>query len=268
MNLNLLKKMLFVGLLLGQLSCDIVRQNHKFLDKAEIQFLDVGQGDATLIKNDKGLFALIDSGPNSKILKKYLLQNKVDTLEWVILTHADKDHFYGLGPNLSEVFVKKIFLPLDSNVISEWHGLLQAIKKHKIKVDSLFVGDKIKLGKSISIDVVWPLRTDPFRGNNSSTALILHYGNSKVFFAGDLEQEAEARLVREQLLESVEILKVSHHGSKSSSYLPFLSELNPNWSVISCDSSVYGHPHIQTLTRLGWVMSNTKGILRTEIETY
>ena len=114
--------------------------------------------------------------------------------------------------------------------------------------------------------VLWPVRTSMFSGNNQSYVLQLVYGQSRILFTGDIEEAAELELQNINSSLKSQVLKVPHHGSKSSSSLAFLSSVQPEWAVISCDSLVHGHPHEQTLNALRLVMENDNRLLRTDQE--
>jgi competence protein ComEC len=120
------------------------------------------------------------------------------------------------------------------------------------------------LDEYLNLAILWPRRFSAFSDNNLSTVLKLTYGNSSVLLTGDIHEEAELEIGRLPVSLDSDILKVPHHGSRTSSSLPFLAAVSPDWAVISCDSSVYGLPNEETIADLLQVGLIPKNILRTD----
>jgi competence protein ComEC len=100
--------------------------------------------------------------------------------------------------------------------------------------------------------------------NNLSTVLRVEYLSRRIHLTGDIETEAEQGILSAGADPSADILKVSHHGSRTSSGLPFLSAVHPGWAVVSCDSAVYGHPHPEAMADLEFIIGDGSRILRTD----
>ncbi len=228
-------------------------------------FIDVGQGDACLLRTPEGKHVLYDLGNRQEALAAFLGQAGVDTLEAVFLSHADLDHF-GAFAALHDFPVNRWFLPETKRPDPAWNGLMEALDARGAKLDTLHAGDTVVLGGKLAIRALWPPRH--FSGEDNETSLVLRitYGASSLLLTGDIEAEAEAGLLASGAELAGDLLKVPHHGSRTSSALPFLGAIRPRWAVISCDSSVYGHPHPETLAGLGRFIPDAWRILRTDRE--
>ncbi len=251
-------------LLTGLNGCNLLRQDKAAEEPVTVCFIDVGQGDASLILTPERKAFLIDTGNDSAEIINILSVNNLDTLHAVLLTHADLDHYGAFKAILGKFFVKRVILPEDSSEFVEWGELLSVLQKKDLVKDTLFFGDTLQLNSRISLKVLWPIRSSRFTGNNQSYLFQLVYGQSRVLFTGDIEEEAEIEISKIKVDIASQILKVSHHGSQTSSSLPFLAEILPDWAVISCDSTVYGHPHDQTVNGLKVILGREQGILRTD----
>lgn len=218
----------------------------------ELYFLDVGQGDASLMRLSGGVKMLIDGGPPNGRLQKNLekiLPLNGRYLDLVMISHPQLDHFGGL----IEVFKNyKIGAVLTSNQVSQqaaWQELERMIKEKEIQRIILAAGDKVKYQDSV-FNILSPRDLDWAKDiNDLALVAILNSGGAKVFFGGDISAEKERQLADLYDVD-VDILKVSHHGSKYSSDLKFLKEATPSASVIEVGKNSYGHPTKEALKRL------------------
>jgi competence protein ComEC len=112
--------------------------------------------------------------------------------------------------------------------------------------------------------VLWPFPHTGFERNNISTVLRVEYLARRILLTGDIEDEVERAILTAGVSPSADILKVAHHGSRTSNGLPFLAAVAPRWAVISCDSTVYGHPHAEAVADLNLVIGDSERILRTD----
>lgn len=231
-----------------------------------VHFVDVGQGDAVAINLPDGKVMLIDAGDEdvNVTYTKYLTENvfntsKDKTVDYLVLTHADVDHIGGTLRLLKNFKIKKIFMPKidsNSNIYQEILKLVENKYNYQILDDEYLInqnGYAITFLESLS----------SANTNDSSQVIKLEYKNKSFLFTGDISHTVENDYVKEygEFL-NVDVLKVSHHGSKESSSEEFLNITSPQYSVISCgkDNS-YGHPHEETMLRLRTVNSN---IIRTD----
>ncbi|MBF0433182.1 MAG: MBL fold metallo-hydrolase [Fibrobacteria bacterium] len=261
--MKIVVKILVSFWLIVTLHCDFLSQSRVSEASLELWFIDVGQGDGALLHAPNEGDILIDLGPDSLATYAFLHEKGIDTLHTVIITHADYDHYAGFYAVAQHLFIKRIILPIDTSTEVSWSDLLALISEKKIPVESFYLGDTVELGEDIFLSFLWPIRSSQAEGNANSTVTRLSFGNSSALFTGDIEEKTELRMLELNLRIESEIIKISHHGSRSSSSLPFLSKVNPDWAIISCDSSVYGHPHKETLNGIKQVNENIR-VLRTD----
>ena len=216
----------------------------------EVHFIDVGQGDATLIKAD-GHAMLIDAGENDKgtAVQLYLQKQGVEQLDYLVLTHTDSDHIGGADVIVTKLDIGQIFMSDFKKDNKTYRELMDSMKYRHMTFSTPEVGAEYELG-SATFTVIAP--NDTYEdANNSSMALILDYGDSSFLFSGDCEEEAEQDMLANGLNLDVDVYQVGHHGSKSSSTEEFLDAMSPEYAVISCEEgNSYGHPHAKTLNNL------------------
>lgn len=224
-------------------------------DEVQFHFIDVGQGDAALIRTSEGDI-LIDAGDNSSedALKAYLDRYGVDDLAYVIFTHPDADHIGGADVVLENYDVERVIRTdreADSKTYRTMDSLIKAEGAEDIRAD---IGEVFMLGE-VKMTVLAPLDPDYDSTNDSSIVLRVDYGETSVLFTGDAETASEKDMLNrygkgsDGLLDC-DIIKVGHHGSSSSSSKNFLQAVNPDFAIISCgEGNKYGHPHREILTR-------------------
>lgn len=225
-------------------------------DTLEVHFFDVGQGDSIFIETPTGQQVLIDGGPDKTVLERL---NQVmpfydRTIDLVILTHPDADHITGLVSVLDYYQISHILtsgFAKETNVYREWRKL---IEEKNIPVTLAQSGQKIIFSEEIFMDILWPAKDAVFKSaNNYSIVGRLVYGQTEFLLSGDIEKEVEQQLVKHLMSHTLgaDILKVPHHGSKSSSSQNFLEAVNPQVAIISVGrENRYGHPQSAVLDRL------------------
>ena len=222
-----------------------------------ITIFDVGQGDSVLIRY-QGQVIVVDGGPNKNFpaLLEHELPFFEDTIDYLILSHPQKDHFGGFI-NLSEHYSIGAFVisPATSKVLS-YQKFETKIKKEHIPI--VFASDieDIFFGEKGKIKIFSPQNKDVAQHetnvNNAAIVFRLSFGSMDMLFTGDIEEKMEKELVEKygHNLQS-EILKVPHHGSHSSSSWKFLQNVSPDVAFISSGkNNSYGHPHALVLQRL------------------
>lgn len=216
-----------------------------------VHFIDVGQGDSTLIEKD-GHFMLIDAGERDQgqVVVSYLKKQGVGKLDYVIGTHPHSDHIGGLEAVIRELDIGKVILPEKEHTIKTYERLLDAIEDKNLKVTLPKVGDSYELG-SASFQILAPNRDYGDNLNNWSVGIRLTYGKNSFVLCGDAEKEAEADMAANGLTLKADVLKLSHHGSSTSSSDQFMDLVDPDYAVISCGkNNDYGHPHKEILEML------------------
>jgi len=224
----------------------------------EVNFYDVGQGDAIFIEAPNGNQILIDGGPDDTILEK--LGEKLPfhdrCLDLVILTHPEADHINGLVEVLKNYRVEHILytgVTRDTAAYRQWSSL---IEEKNIPLTIAQAGQIIYLSPQIKLYILWPSQDLSGQhmeesSNNTSVVARLVYGEAEFLFTGDIEKEAERDLVSQKINLASDVLKVAHHGSKTSTIQEFISEVNPKVAVICAgEKNPYGHPHPTVLERL------------------
>lgn len=217
----------------------------------KVHFIDVGQGDSTLIEKD-GHYMLIDAGERDQgpAVVSYLKEQGVKTLDYVIGTHPHSDHIGGLEAVIREFDIEKIIMPEKAHTTKMYERLLDAIEEKKLKITLPKPGTSYELG-SASFQILAPNRDYGDELNNWSVGIRVDYGNNSFVLCGDAEKDAEKDIVANGLSLKADVLKVSHHGSSTSSSQAFIDKVDPEYAVISCGKdNDYGHPHKEILDLL------------------
>ncbi len=236
----------------------------------EVTFFDVGQGDAIFIETPERHQILIDGGPSSKILEKLGKEMPFydRSIDLIILTHPDPDHLNGLVDVLKSYKVGLIGFNGAKGTNPAFAEFEKQILKKKVPVVTLFLGKRIQIGEELFFDIFSP--QESFAGkevsdfNTSSIVAKLVYDQNEFLFTGDAPKSIEKILAESNLDLDSDVLKVGHHGSKTSTTDIFLDKVSPAIAVISvgankevkspdCDNkerNAYGHPHCEVLERL------------------
>lgn len=229
----------------------------KEYDGLEVTFLDVGQGDCVYIKTPDNHRFFIDTGDKGsykKYIKPFIDKKKILYIDGVILSHYNSDHFYGLYEMLGSIDINKIFVPdiKNKNFLSDM--LDEKAKYNNVMCKSVRSNDVIYESDDIKIYTIFPddeiFKDEDASSNNNCVVVMLEYKNIKLLFTGDLEKDAEKTLVKNKELD-VDILKVAHHGSDTSSSEEFLTATTPEYSIISCGIyNQYNFPDKDVVDRL------------------
>ena len=232
-------------------------------DKMEVHFIDVGQGDATLIKCGEHAM-LIDAGDDSKgtAIQNYLKKQKVEKLDYLVLTHPDSDHIGGAPTIITKFDIKKVFVSNYEKDNKTYRKLIQALDDKDLKYMTPKVGSRYYLGTAL-ITILAPNK-EYDNPNDASVSLIIKNGDNKFIFSGDAGEDAEKDILDNEIDISADVYHVAHHGSKTSTSKDFFKAINPDYAVISCaEGNSYGHPHAETLNTL---RTNGVKVYRTDEE--
>ena len=217
----------------------------------KIHFIDVGQGDSILIEEAGGKNILVDGGDRADkttaSIINYLKNQKVEKLDYIISTHPHADHIGGLTDIIESFEVEKV---LDSGKVhtsKTYENYLIKIDQENIKFETPRRGDSFKIGKS-EIQFLHPdSNLDNYDLNNSSLVFLLKFKQQKFLFTGDIEKEVEFKLLQENPGLKVELIKVPHHGSKTSSSAEWVKSLEAEAAVIQVGDNHYGHPAAEVI---------------------
>lgn len=219
----------------------------------EYHFIDVGQGDSTLIRTPVGDI-LIDAGENSaeEQLKNYLDLCGVQTISYAVFTHPDSDHIGGADMVLKEYVVENVIKPEFSKDTTVYKRMMEAIEAEGCPVYNAVPGETYSLGE-FDMFILSPDPTAKLDSNNSSIVIRATWGDTTAMLTGDAEEPAEKSILKTYSSADLGsmLLKLGHHGSKTSSTDEWLAAVRPQIAVISCGKdNKYGHPHAQVLERI------------------
>lgn len=219
-----------------------------------VHFIDVGQGDCELIKTQNKA-VLIDCGEKEYYADviDYIKTQKIEYIDYVIVTHPHSDHAGGMSFILDEFDIGTVIMPKIQESVtpttSTYIRLLKSIENKNITVEYA------EAGKEYTLDDVKMTLLSPVQDyddlNNYSVAVKLVHGENSFLFTGDIEKEAENDIIENGYDISADVLKVAHHGSSTSSQKKFINAVSPNYAVIEVGSpNSYNHPNADTIQRL------------------
>lgn len=232
-----------------------------------VTFLDVGQGDSTVIEGPTGRVMVVDGGgkpgtdeqggsdPGSRVVVPYLRSRGISSVDLIVPTHPDDDHVQGLIAVASRMNTKGALICGFPGASAPYARLLGTLKNRHIPIYIARRGQTLDLGGGATVEVLHPASRatggSHSQTNNNSVVLRVVYGKARFLLTGDAEQEAEADMVQavpDRL--AADVYKAGHHGSRWSSTPEFLARVRPRVAIISCGkSNTYGHPHKETLAR-------------------
>ena len=233
-----------------------------YKNEVNINFIDIGQGDACLIRGKQNNI-LIDTGgitfgkgDNGKsVLIPYLQKHGVKKLDFVFISHLDADHCKNLSSLSKEVKIKNLFFRKD--------GYRDFVKKYgEVKAENIYnIENNLKLNlEDVSLEVL--KAKDSTEENERSIIVRVTVNGKKILFTGDIGAFTENQLIKNDI--DCDYLKVAHHGSKNSSSPNFLSATSPKASIISCGyKNRYNHPHKDALDR---IKSTRSDVFRTDLQ--
>ena len=243
--------------------------------RLRVDFLDVGQGDSALVTMPDGSTLLIDGGGRpdfrraddgdaeeferdtrgigESVVSEYLWHRGLSRIDYVLATHADADHIDGLSDVLRSFNVRAALVARAPSDDAEFLRFAAAARDAGVPVYLVGRGDRLRFGAA-ALEVLWPpaaeADADAPSTNNDSIVLRLRLGRRTFLLTGDAEAPAEASLVRAGDPLACDVLKVAHHGSRTSSTQPFVNAARPALAIISVgQDSPHGHPHAEVLRR-------------------
>ena len=235
----------------------------------------LGNGDSTLIVSPKGKTILIDGGEEDQnVLIPYLLARKIKTIDYLIISHFDLDHVGGLYEVIEKLRVKQVIISKQIEEQSNYQKFKNVIsnKKTKVKIvdTSSDYTNKMQIEKDLYFEFLWPNIENKFTEdelNNNSIVCKLNYKKFTMLFTGDIEETAEKNIIKKyknnkQILNAT-VLKIPHHGSKSSSTEELIKSIKPKIALIGVgENNKFGHPNSEVIKRLE---ENGTRIYRTDL---
>lgn len=252
-----------------------------------VSFLDVGQGLAVLLEED-GRYALFDTGPDSAGLVDTLAARGVRELEWVLVSHAHRDHGGGFmefaqALKTGALRVGRLYVGPDTYAGIVRDSVLRLASRFKVPVDTVARGSVLGMrgqggapagrgsgaaspGAPVSrLDVLWPPKGEGLAENAASVVVLLEYAGYGVLLTADLDSAGERRLLEYSPSLRADLLQVAHHGSAGSSSIGFLSQVAPRYAVVSVgEKNAYGHPAAPVMRKLFYVVGDSSAVYRTD----
>lgn len=232
----------------------------------KLYFIDVGQGDSCLIKTETNKTILIDGGGSEtgsydvgrNVLVPYLLDRKITRVDYMIISHFDSDHVKGLFTVIEKLNVKNAVIAQQGELSDNYRYFEKLAKSKSVNVITVKAGDRLQIDKSTFIDILWPTKDLIHENilNNNSIVCKLNYKNVSFLFSGDIEKVAEEKIIQLYGKSDVSplkstVLKVAHHGSKSSSIQDFIECIQPKIALIGVGkNNKFGHPNDFVVERI------------------
>lgn len=216
--------------------------------KPSVAFLYVGQGDCAVGRLDNTVF-ITDGGENGSTLSSYLMYCGINRVDAVFVSHTDSDHINGIIDIMGRFDIKHIYLPNGCDKNEKYYELMSLAKIYNVKTDIINKGNEVQLGEHYKMSCIYPYGKGG-EGNNASMVCRLDGFGGGILFTGDIEKAVEERLCRDGADVGADILKLAHHGSKTSNTLQFIDRVKPKAAVASALKSAYGHPSEEVLSEL------------------
>jgi len=234
-----------------------------------VDFLDVGQGDSALVTFPDGKTMLVDGGgrqnygeegdliPDApkigeQVVSEFLWEKGYSKVDYIVATHADADHIQGLADVVSNFSCGRVILGRRPAGDADLNELLAAARKRNVPIELTGSGESFEIA-GVMVEVLSPAfdaSPDAASDNNHSLVLRLTYGDRSFLLTGDVEQLAETQLLSSGSVAPADVVKVPHHGSRTSSTPPFVDAVHARYAVVSAPKrSPFGHPHAEIVHR-------------------
>jgi competence protein ComEC len=245
--------------------------------RLRLDFLDVGQGDSALVTFPDGATMLVDGGGRpgpfrqdagadsdeekferdtrsigEAVVSEFLWQRGIDSVDYLLATHADADHIDGLNDIARNFRVRAALVARTPKSDPDFARFRETLSNQQIPIQTIGAGDQLHFG-GVTVGVLWPAaaqNADLPSQNNDSIVLQLKFGRRSFLLTGDIEAPAEGALMPIAGSLRADVVKVAHHGSKTSSTPAFIAAANPDYAVISVgQTSIFGHPNPEVVKR-------------------
>jgi competence protein ComEC len=215
-----------------------------------VYYLDVGQGDAMFIQLPNGENMLLDGGEadQAEDIHKFLQDRDILKIDYLVATHPHTDHIGSLPNVIDNTDIGAIYMPRVSHTTQAFERLLTSIENKGLKVNTARAGVNILNIEGLTVDIIAPVRDDYKELNDHSAVIMIKFKGTNFLFMGDAEALSEGHITADV---DALVLKVGHHGSKTSTSESFLKRVNPFFAIISVgEGNSYGHPDDAVLSRL------------------
>lgn len=214
-------------------------------------FIDVGQGDSSLIITPKGNTILIDAGDeaHAKKVVSYIREQGIEKLDLVIATHPDADHIGGMDKVIKNFDIGVFAMPDVSAKTNQYKQIQRELKAKKMRATRLYQGDEVQIDDDIDFEILSPVKGKKYDDTNEySIVAKIVYKDTSFILMGDATMENEVDIINNVPDIDIDVLKLGHHGSSTSSSDYFITKTSPNIAIISCGkNNKYGHPHQEVM---------------------
>lgn len=214
-------------------------------------FIDVGQGDSSLIITPKGKTILIDAGDeaHAKKVVSYVREQGIEKLDLVIATHPDADHIGGMDKVIKNFDIDVFAMPDVSAKTNQYKQIQRELKAKKMKTTRLYQGDEVQIDDSLDFEILSPVKGKKYDDTNEySIVAKIVYKDTSFILMGDATMENEVDIINNVPDIDIDVLKLGHHGSSTSSSDYFITKTSPKIAIISCGkNNKYGHPHQEVM---------------------
>jgi len=258
---HLFRKQAVLGFLF--LFCIMLWTNVLWVNKnLEVTFIDVGQGDAALIRSPAGRNILIDTGgcisfkecsynSGERVVVPLLKRKGIKNIDLLILTHPHSDHIKGADPVLKNFRVNTLLINPQFCTVPEGKNLISRFALEGVQVKKIIGGEKLVIDESIVLEVLSPPDDTITDENNDSLVLKVSYKHLDILFTGDAENQALKTITSNYPGLKAEIVKIPHHGSEDAWYKEFYQLVDPELAIISVGTNYFGHPNPTVINGLG-----------------
>jgi len=217
----------------------------------QFHFIDVGQGDSSLIITPKGKTILIDAGDeaHAKKVLSYVREQGIEKLDLVIATHPDADHIGGMDKVIKNFDIGVFAMPDVSAKTNQYKQIQRELKAKKMKATRLYQGDEVQIDDDIDFEILSPVKGKKYDDTNEySIVTKIVYKDTSFILMGDATMENEVDIINNVPDIDIDVLKLGHHGSSTSSSDYFITKTSPKIAIISCGkNNKYGHPHQEVM---------------------
>ena len=230
----------------------------KIPKELKINFIDVGQGDSCLITTPQNKKVIVDSGGSESydvgknVLLPYLLDKRITKIDYIMISHFDTDHCKGFEYVLENIKVKNVIISKQSETSENFKQIMKIIRKKRINLIIVQKGSKIKIDNFTTVDILSP-QSENIADNMNDNSIVAKFEayNFSILFTGDASEKIEKELIKEKINLKSDILKVSHHGSKTGTSEEFLKSVKPKIALIGVgENNKFGHPTKDVIKRL------------------